>query len=69
VDGVVFVLHGERFLLSSRERATLLRFTLDGALGRVRSKMRQAGDLGAEIVITDNDERVDILDSLEVVRR
>ena len=68
MDGVVFVLHGERYPLSSGECATL-----DGymrvpnlTLKRLRGKMKEAGESGAEIVITDNEERGALRDSLDV---
>ena len=67
VDGVVFVLRGERYPLSSGECATL-----DGymrvpnlTLQRLRGK-KEAGDSGAEILITDNEERGALRDSLDV---
>jgi len=68
MDGVVFVLNGERYPLSSGESATL-----DGymrvpnlTLRRLRGRMKDAGDVGAEIEITDNEERGALRDSLGV---
>ncbi len=67
MDGVLFVLHGERFPLSSGERATLDGFmNAEGlALLRVRGAMKSASDVGAEIVLTDDYERLALFESLE----
>jgi hypothetical protein len=66
MDGVVFVLHGERYPLTSGESATLDVFMKvpNLTLMRLRGKMKEAGDVGAEIVITDNEERGALRDSL-----
>ena len=66
MEGVVFVLHGERYPLSSGEKATLDSFmNVSGlAVMRVRGKLRKADD-GAEIEITDDAERFVLAESLE----
>jgi hypothetical protein len=68
VDGVVFVLHGERYPLTSGESATLDTFMRvpNLTLRRLRGNMKEAGDDGAEIVITDNEERGALRDSLDL---
>ena len=66
MDGVVFVLHGERYPLTSGESATLDTFMRvpNLTLRRLRGKMKEAGD--ADIVITDNEERGALRDSLDL---
>jgi len=66
VAGVVFVLQGERYPLTSGESATL-----DGFMGvpnvtlkRIRRKMEEAGDAGGDVVIADNQERGALSDTL-----
>jgi len=68
MDGVVFVLHGERYPLSSGEIATLDAFMKvpNLTLKRLRGKLKEAGDVGADIAITDNEERGALYDSLNV---
>jgi hypothetical protein len=67
MDGVVFVLNGERYPVSSGEIATLDGFMRvpNLTLMRLRRKMKEARD-GTEIVITDNEERGVLRDSLDV---
>jgi hypothetical protein len=68
MDGVVFVLHGERYPLTSGESATLDTFMRvpNLTLRRLRGKMKEAGDAGTDIVITDNEERGALRDSLDL---
>ena len=68
MDGVVFVLNGERYPLSSGESAFLDGFMRvpNLTLMRLRGKMKDAADDGKEIVITDNEERGALRDSLGV---
>jgi hypothetical protein len=68
MDGVVFVLHGERYPLTGGESATLDTFMRvpNLTLRRLRSKMKEAGDVGTDIVITDNEERGALRDSLDL---
>src|SRR5262245_20544170 len=68
MDGVVFVLHGERYPLTSGESAALETFMRvpNLTLRRLRGKMKAARDVGAEIVITDNEERGALRDSLDL---
>jgi hypothetical protein len=65
---VVFVLHGERYPLTSGETSTLDMFMRvpNVTLRRLRRKMKEAGEVGAEIVITDNEERGALRDSLDI---
>jgi hypothetical protein len=67
MDGVVFVLHGDRVPLTSGERATLFGFTNETNEGllHLRSAMRQAGDVGAEIVFKGDGERYALLMALD----
>ena len=66
MDGVVFVLNGERYPLSSGETTFLDGFMRvpNVTLKRLRDKMKEAGDGGAEIVITNDEERGALRDSL-----
>jgi hypothetical protein len=67
MEGLVFVLRGERYPLSSGERAALYSFTnadRGESLLRLRGKMIEAGDVGAEIEIRDDGERYALLESL-----
>jgi hypothetical protein len=68
MDGVVFVLHGERYPLTGGESATLDMFMRvpNLTLRRLRGKMKEAGDVGTDIVITDNEERGALRDSLDL---
>jgi hypothetical protein len=68
MDGVVFVLHGERYPLTGGESATLDMFMRvpNLTLRRLRGKMKEAGDAGTDIVITDNEERGALRDSLDL---
>jgi hypothetical protein len=68
MDGVVFVLHGERYPLTGGESATLDVFMRvpNVTLRRLRGKMKEAGDVGTDVVITDNEERGALRDSLDL---
>jgi len=68
MDGVVFVVNGQRYPLSSAESAFLDGFMRvpNLTLMRLRGKMKEAGGDGAEIAITDNEERGALRDSLGV---
>jgi hypothetical protein len=68
MDGVVFVVNGERYPLSSNESTFLEGFMRvpNLTLMRLRRRMKEAGDGGAEIVIADNEERGVLRDSLGV---
>ena len=68
MDGVVFVLHGERYPLTGGESATLDTFMRvpNLTLRRLRGKMKEAGEVGTDIVITDNEERGALRDSLDL---
>src|SRR5690242_6063589 len=68
MDGVVFVLHGQRYPLTSGESATLDVFMRvpNVTLRRLRGKMKEAGDLGTDVVITNNEERGALRDSLDL---
>src|SRR4051812_23139120 len=68
MDGVVFELKGERYPLTSGESATLDVFMRvpNVTLRRLRKKMKEAGDAGEDIVITDNEERGALRDSLDL---
>ena len=68
MDGVVFVVHGERYPLTSGESATLDTFMRvpNLTLRRLRVKMNEAGEAGTDIVITDNEERGALRDSLDL---
>ena len=65
---VVFVLHGERYPLTSGETSTLDMFMRvpNVTLRRLRDKMKEAGEVGTDIVITDNEERGALRDSLDL---
>ena|SRR5438046_7263279 len=65
---VVFVLHGERYPLTSGESSTLDTFMRvpNLTLKRLRGKMKEARDVGTDIVITDNEERGVLRDSLDL---
>ena len=65
---VVFVLHGERYPLTTGETSTLEMFMRvpNVTLRRLRGKMKEAGEVGTEIVITDNEERGALRDSLDL---
>jgi hypothetical protein len=65
---VVFVLHGERYPLTSGETSTLDTFMRvpNLTLRRLRDKMKEARDAGTSIVITDNEERGALRDSLDL---
>src|SRR5689334_3309555 len=65
---VVFVLHGERYPLTSDETSTLDMFMRvpNVTLRRLRGKMKEAGEVGTDIVITDNEERGALRDSLDL---
>jgi len=66
MDGVVFVLEGERYPLTSGESETLDSFMKvpNLTLMRLRGKLKEAGDVGAEVLIVDNQERGALRDSL-----
>jgi hypothetical protein len=68
MDGVVFVLHGERYPLSGGESATLDVFMRvpNVTLRRLRRKMHEAGAVGTDVVITSNEERGALRDSLDL---
>ena len=68
MDGVVFVLQGERYPLTSGESATLDLFMRvpNLTLRRLRDKMKEAGDGGTDIVIANNEERGALRDSLDL---
>src|SRR5690242_6825721 len=69
MEDVVFVLNGERYSLTSSEATFLDAFMRvpNLTLQRLRAKMKEAGDGGgAEIAITDNEERGALHDSLGV---
>ena len=68
MESVVFVLSGQRYLLSSGEATFLDTFMRvpNLTLQRLRAKMKDAGDGGAEIVVTDDEERGALRDSLGV---
>src|SRR3954449_216862 len=68
MDGVVFELKGGRYPLTSGESATLDVFMRvpNVTLRRLRKKMKEAGDAGEDIVITDNEERGALRDSLDL---
>jgi len=68
MDGIVFVLQGERYPLTSSESATLDTFMRvpNLTLRRLRGKMKEARDVGTDIVITDNEERGALRDSLDL---
>ena len=68
MDGVVFVLNGERYPLSSAEATFLDGFMRvpNVTLKRLRGKMNEAGEVGAEIAITNDEERGALRDSLGV---
>jgi hypothetical protein len=63
---VVFVLHGERYPLGSSEASTLDSFLNVAGLAtmRVRGKLRHVTERD-EIEITDDDERIALLQALE----
>lgn len=65
---LVFVLHDKRYPLTSGEASTLDAFMRvpNVTLRRLRGKIKEAGDLGTEIVITDNEERGALRDSLDL---
>ena len=65
---VVFVLHGERYPLTSGEISTLDMFMRvpNLTLRRLRGKMKEAGEAGTDIVVTDNEERGALRDSLDL---
>ena len=65
---VVFVLHGEPYPLTSGETSTLELFMRvpNVTLRRLRGKMKEAGEVGTDIVITDNEERGALRDSLDL---
>jgi len=66
VDAVVLVLHGERYPLDGGEASTLDSFLNVSGLAtmQVRGKLRQATERD-EIEITDDTERVALMDVLE----
>jgi hypothetical protein len=68
MEGIMFVLNGERYPLSAGESAFLDGFMRvpNLTLMRLRGKMKDAGNGGGEIVITDNEERGALRDSLDV---
>lgn len=65
---VVFVLRGERYPLTSDETSVLDTFMRapNVTLRRLRERMREAADGGTDIVITDNEERGALRDSLDL---
>src|SRR5262245_5908086 len=68
MDAVVFVLHGELYPLPRGESATLdtsMRMP-NLTLRRLCGKMKEARDDGTDIVITDNEERGALRDSLDL---
>src|SRR3954464_3032802 len=68
MDGVVFVLQGERYPLTSGESPPLDLFmgVPNLTLRRLRDKMKEAGDVGTDIVIANNEERGALRDSLDL---
>ena len=62
------MLHGARYPLTSDETSTLDTFMRvpNLTLRRLRGKMTEARDVGTTIVITDNEERGALRDSLDL---
>jgi hypothetical protein len=66
MGAIVFVVHGERYSLTGGESATLDAFMRvpNVTLRRLRGKMKEAGDVGTDLVITNDEERGALRDSL-----